>query len=90
MVLLSCPLMIIMNDGLDFKLDNCDTTGARNVSDDPLFCDPAAEDFTLCPNSPCTPTAPSGAGRPDADGDDGLVGGGGEVGTREQGLPTGR
>jgi hypothetical protein len=29
--------------------------GTDNISDDPLFCDPATDDFTLCGDSPCLP-----------------------------------
>jgi hypothetical protein len=41
--------------------DVCPEAGANNFSLDPLFCDAAAGDFTLFPNSPCAPAnSPAG------------------------------
>jgi hypothetical protein len=39
------------NEGGDFALGNCDTTGTHNFSADPLFCGP--DDYHVSTGSPC-------------------------------------
>ena len=51
------------NKGGDFLLfQGADTTGARNFSADPLFCDPRMQDFRIDPSSPCAAEGSSGCG----------------------------
>ena len=46
--------------GGDFVLANPDPT---NFSQDPLFCDPGALDYTLRTGSPCAPPGVTGCGQ---------------------------